>query len=287
MRRTAATMVLLISVLALGMPANASPLIGASANTLPQGAFMVDTWFLYRHFTRSYNATLHAQGDGGWVDLPEGTSATAVDFVPRVYYGVTDILTLRVGVPLVYREIDFDPDGTGDSSAGIGDIVIDPKFQIYRGEGGYPRVALLAGVMLPTGDSDSNPALSDGSLDFLAGFAATERMDEAQAHLCVTYWWNGEAESGADVKDMLIASATIESPLDTYWTLLWEAKVYVGETPEDYHRVYACPGIAWDNGEHFSIGLSAMIGVTGLGHGSISSLDYEWAPYVRAYYRFF
>jgi hypothetical protein len=88
-------------------------------------------------------------------------------------------------------------------------------------------------------------------------------MDDAQAHLCVTYWWNGEADSGVDVKDMFIASASIENPLDQYWTLLWEAKVYVGETPEDYQRVYACPGIAWDNGEHFSIGLSAMIGVTG------------------------
>jgi len=287
MRRTAATMVLLISVLSLTMPANASPLIGASANTLPQGAFMMDTWFLYRDFDRAFVDDLHGDDVGGWEELPEGTGVTAVDFVPRVYYGVTDLLTLRVGVPLAYREVDFDPDGSGESSVGIGDIVIDPKFQIYRGEGGYPRVALLAGVMLPTGDAKADPALSDGSLDVLAGFAATERMDDAQAHLCVTYWWNGEADDGRDLKDMLIASASIESPLDAYWTLLWEAKVYIGETPDEYRRYYVCPGIAWDNGYHFSIGLSAMIGVDGIGGGGISWLDYDWAPHVRAYYRFF
>ncbi len=287
MRRTATILVLLISVLALTAPANASPLVGASANTIPQGAFMMDTWFLYRDFGRAYVDDLHGEDVGGWEDLPNGTGVTAVDFVPRVYYGATDWLTIRVGVPLAFREVDFDPEGSGESSAGIGDIVIDPKMQVYRGEGGYPRVALLAGVMLPTGDAKANPALSDGSTDFLAGFAVTQRMDDAQAHFCVTYWWNGESESGADVKDMFIATASIESPLDTYWTLLWEAKAYIGETPDEYKRYYVCPGISWDNGHHFSIGLSAMIGVSGTGGGGISWLDYDWAPYMRAYYRFF
>lgn len=287
MRRTIATLVLLISVLMVRVPATAAPLVGVSANTIPQGTFMVDTWFLSRDFGRAYVDDLHGEDVGGWEDLPDGTGVTAVDFVPRVYYGVTDWLTIRAGVPLAFREVDFDPDASGESAAGIGDIVIDPKMQIYRGEGGYPRVALLAGVQLPTGDAKSNPALSDGSIDLIGGVAVTQRMDDAQAHVCLTYCWNGEAESGADIKDMWVASLSIESPLDTYWTMLWEAKAYVGETPGEYQRLYVCPGLAWDNGEHFSIGLSAMVGVTGTGGGGISWLDYDWAPYIRAYYRFF
>jgi hypothetical protein len=287
MRRTITTLVLLIFVLGVAVPSAASPLVGASANTIPQGTFMMDTWYLYRNFTRSYVDDLHGDNVGGWVDLPDSTSVVAVDFVPRVYYGVTDWLTLRVGVPLSYRGVDFDPAGSGDSSFGIGDIVIDPKMQVYRGEGGYPRLALLAGVQLPTGDAKADPPLSDGSTDFLAGFAVTNRMDDAEAHVCVTYWWNGEADNGANVKDMWIASASIENPLDAYWTLLWEAKAYVGETPDEYKRLYVCPGISWDNGCHFSIGLSAMVSVIADGGGGISWLDYEWAPYIRSYYRFF
>lgn len=287
MRRTVTTLVLLISVLAISAPAPAAPMISASANTIPKGTFMVDAWFLYRDFDRAFVDDLHGEDEGGWEDLPDGTGVTAIDFVPRVYYGATDWLTIRASVPLAYREVDFDPDGSGESSVGIGDIVIDPKMKVYQGEDGYPRLALLAGVMLPTGDSEADPALSDGSTDFVAGFAATERMDDAQAHLCVTYWWNGEADSGADVKDMLIASACIENPLDTYWTLLWEAKAYLGETPDEFKRYYVCPGISWDNGHHFTIGVSAMVGVTGTGGGGISWLDFDWAPHVRAYYRFF
>ncbi len=287
MRRTVTMMVLFVLCLSIGTSATASPLVGASANTIPQGAFMMDAWFLYRDFSRAYNEDLFAEDEGGWEEFPEGTGITAVDFVPRVYYGATDWLTIRVGAPLAFRGIDFDPDGSGESTGGLGDIVIDPKMQIYRGDGGYPRVALLGGVQLPTGDTESEPALSDGSTDFVAGFAVTQRMDDAQAHVCVTYWWNGEAESGADLKDLMIASASIENPLDSYWTLLWEAKLYVSEDPADFQRLYACPGISWDNGQHFSIGLSAMISVTGFGYGPISSVDYDWAPYVRAYYRFF
>jgi len=274
-----------ILLLASARGAQALPIVGASANTIPRGTFMVDTWGAWVDFTKSWQED--GNGGSGWIGFTEGTQWTAVSLVPRVYYGVTDRLTVRAAFPFEdrYREYEFDP---AESATGLGDIVIDPKFQVYRAGSGYPRVSALAGVRFPTGDTGGagKPALSDGSTDYMLGGVVTHKEGPITAHACVTYWLNGKRENGTNVSDLIVGLATIEMPLDESWNLLWEFKGVYSQTPSEFQRTYVCPGIIW-NGDHVNIGFSTLVSMSAIGKVGISPYDYDWAPYLRVYYRFF
>jgi len=241
--------VALAVVVCVAQMAWGAPLVGASANTLPQGGFMIDTWAVWKDYTRIY-----VSEEDGWEDLPNGSKLQAASFVPRLYYGVTDWLTVRASLPLEhrFRSLSEYEDGE-DSAAGLGDIVVDPKIQIIRAKEGYPRIALLAGVQFPTGDTESEPRLSDGSTDFLVGAAVTHRGGDVTGHAYMTRWLNGESEDGADVKDLWIGCLSIETPVSEHWTLLWEGKAYAGETPADLYRVYLGPGLSWSDGRRVTV----------------------------------
>lgn len=275
-------------LLAATQPASGVTLVGTSANTLPEGKFMLDTWFMWRDYAVEYEQGLQDGNTVGWVDLPGGETRTHGTIAPRLLYGVTDWLTIRAGVPLEDRYVDLPGDGSGSGSAtGLGDFIIDPKILVYRNKAGYPRAALLAGIRFPTGDSDGSPALSDGSTDFVGGAAVTHKMGDVGAHACLVYWLNGESAAGTDIPDLWIGSATIDSRIDENWSLLWEAKAYVGSENSSYRRAYVCPGIAWA-GDRLTIGMSAFVPVYRKGVvNAPSRLDFDWAPYVRLYYRFF
>jgi hypothetical protein len=251
---------------------------------------MLDTWFMWRSYTREYEQGLQGGSTEGWIDLRAGETRTHATLAPRLIYGVTDRVSIRVGIPIEDRYVDVPADGSGSgsgSATGLGDLVIDPKIQVYRGESGYPRVAILAGVRFPTGDSDGSPSVSDGSTDYVGGAAVTHRMDDATAHACVTYWLNGRSAAGVDIPDLWVGAATIETPIDNSWSLQWEAKAYVGSENSKYRRAYVCPGLAW-NGEHLTLGMSALIPVYGKGVvNAPNRFDFDWAPFVRLYYRFF
>lgn len=278
--------VVVICVLLFSSVATALPIVGASANTIPAGTFMLDTWGVWQNFTVSWLGD--GNGGSGWIGFTEERTWTAGSLVPRVYYGVADWLTVRAALPLEDRYREYDFDSPTESATGLGDIVIDPKFQVFRGESGYPRVAALAGVRFPTGDTGDNdtPALSDGSTDYMFGGVITHKEGPVTAHACLTYWLNGERENGTDVPELFVILASIETPLDGRWNLLWEFKGVYSETPSEFRRTYVCPGIMW-SGEHLNIGLSTLVSMDAHGGGGISYLDYDWAPYLRLYYRFF
>ena len=286
--RRAALLSAIALALAVCQPAAAATLVGVSANTLPEGTFMLDTWFMWRDYTREYEQGLQGGDTVGWVDLPASETRTHGTIAPRLLYGVTDWMTIRIGIPLEDRYFDLpdDPDASG-SATGLGDLVIDPKIRIYRAESGYPRAALLAGIRLPTGDTGGSPSLSDGSTDLVGGAVVSHKMANVTGHACVTYWYNGENESGVDIPDLWVGNAGVETPIDESWSLLWEAKAYVGSENSKYRRAYMCPGLAW-NGEHLTIGACALIPVYGKGVvNAPNRFDFNWAPYVRLYYRFF
>jgi len=279
MRSMGAVAVLLL--LGLAQLAHASPIVGASANTIPEGTFMVDGWFAWRDFTWSYENSSES-----WSTLSGGRELTAATFMPRIYYGVSDWLTLRAGLPLEDRYRDLPDLDDSRTSTGVGDFVFDPKIRVYEGVGGYPRVAALMGVRVPTGDTDSDIPLSDGTTDVLLGIAATHQTGDVAGHVCVTHWFNGETEEGFDVPDLWIGSLTLETPIDDDWTLLWEAKGYASSESGNYRRIYACPGISWSHGRA-TVGLSAMVSAYRRGDTAVSPYDFDWAPYVRFYYTFF
>ncbi len=180
--RTAFRMLALSAVLGVAATALGSPIVGTSANTLPKGKFMLDTWWTWQEYTRMYEYNLHYGGDAGWIDLADNITYTSASFVPRLLYGVTDWLTLRVAIPVEDRFKDFPDDEGQSSSTGLGDIVFDPKIRMYKGESGYPVVSLLAGVRLPTGDTKSDiPALRrlDRLLRRFRGHAGGRRSHRA------------------------------------------------------------------------------------------------------------
>ncbi len=263
----------------------ASPLVNLSANTLPQGAFMVDFWTVWKSYSQTYTENLYADGDDGWIDFPDGSRLIHATFAPRVYYGVTDIFTLRVALPLEYRYRDF-PSEISQSNTALGDIVIDPKIKIYEGESGYPRVSFLTGVRIGTGDVDGTPVCSDGSTDFVVGGVVSHPVGDVMAHACGVYWFNGENNAGNDVKNIWAGGLTLETYVSDQWSLLWEMKGYAGEELSEHYRLYACPGICY-NGEQLTWGVSAIISMMQHGGGGLSYIDYRWAPYFRLYYRFF
>jgi hypothetical protein len=273
--------VLIVSVLAAAAASVAAPIVGASANTLPKGAFMVDGWFMWRDTTWIYEDSSET-----WLSLPSDVTMTAGSIMPRICYGLTDWLALRAGIPIEDRYIDHPDYEAAKSSTGLGDLVFDPKIRVYEGENGFPKVSLIAGVRLPTGDTKADIPLSDGSTDYVAGAAVTHRSGDVTSHVCLTYWLNGKADDGADVKDSWVGSVSIETPIDESWSMLWEAKGYAGSENSNYRRLYVCPGLSW-NGEHATVGVSAMISAYRKGDPAVSTTDYDWAPFARFYYRFF
>jgi hypothetical protein len=282
-----------VSALALclvlcGAPhALASPVVGTSANTLPQGEFMIDLWSTWQSYDREYADNLHGDGNPGWEDLPGDITYTSASFVPRLLYGVTDWLTLRVSLPLEDRFRDF-PDAEGQAtSTGLGDVIVDPKILLYAPESGATKVSLLAGVRFPTGDTTSDVPLSDGSTDFGVGFAWTQKMGDVTGHVCSFYWVNGESEDGIDVRNQSTTTLTIEDPLNADWSLLWEARAWLGEDATKFYRIAACPGVSWNASQRLNVGFSGVISVAAKGCPLITRYDSSWSPYLRAYYRFY
>ena len=45
--------------------------------------------------------------------------------------------------------------------------------------------------------------------------------------------------------------------------------------------------VAIKNGDHVTWGLSSMISFASHGGGGVSPFDFDWAPYLKIYYRFF
>lgn len=273
-----------VCVLSLASSSSALPIVGASANTIPAGTFMLDVWGSWQDFSVSWQED--GNGGAGWVGFTEERQSTSGSLVPRICYGATDWLTVRVGLPLEDRYSQHDLEEPAVSATGLGDIIVDPKIRLFQGESGYPRVAGLVGVRFPTGGTDGEIALSDGSMDYMAGVAITHQEGAITGHACVAYWLNGNRKKGGDAPDLIVGLASIETPLDESWNLLWEFKGVFGETPSESYRTYVCPGLMW-NGESLNIGFSALVSMTSRGEVGASALDYDWAPYVRVYYRFF
>lgn len=280
MRKTVLLVLPVVFVLSMLSMAAALPIIGATANTLPAGTFMLDVWGTWQDYSREFETG----GDNrGWCGLNEGKTVTSGSLVPRLYYGVSDWFTVRAAVPFEDRYGE-EPELSGKSNSGLGDIIVDPKIRLYASEDGNQRIAALAGVRLPTGSTEnSNPdlisAVSDGSTDVMIGAVATQHVGDFRAHACVTYWMNGH---GSISPDVWVGLGTIEADLDDSWTLLWEYKGVFSSESKDYYRTYACPGIQWRGGRT-TVGLSALVSAAATG----GRYDFDWAPQFRVYHRFF
>jgi hypothetical protein len=289
MRKTAIALAagILLGVTALS---SAAPIVGLTANVLPKGKWMMDTWVVYQSYTKTWEDG--PWNGGGWdgAGFPNG-GRTFFATVPRVYYGATDWLTIRGWLPYHVRSQDLPGDSNNGTNSGFGDIIIDPKIQIYKSDSGYPRVAILTGVRIPTGetegiDGDGLLCLSTGSWGVSLGAVASGEVGVMKGHIAAAYWFNGQGTGGRDVKEFGIAWLTLEGDITDDWSALWEFKAYVAEPGVDYYRVYACPGFCF-NGEEWTVGFSSMISMWAHGATNYNPYEFDFAPYMRIYYKFF
>ncbi|MAN62605.1 MAG: hypothetical protein CMI60_11750 [Parvibaculum sp.] len=100
--------------------------------------------------------------------------ATGVGEVAREYkpfleaeYGVTADWQVGIKIPYAWKE------ETDRTANGLGDIVLDTKYQFWKRDlpGAQYKAAAFLQLELPTGDDDSTPRLGSGSTDVFTGIA--------------------------------------------------------------------------------------------------------------------
>ena len=96
-----------------------------------------------------------------------GEEEKAYELFLEAEYGITADWEIGIEIPYAWKEED------GGDADGIGDIVLDTKYQFWKRDlplAQYKAAAFLQ-LKLPTGDDDSTPRLGSGSTDVIAGLA--------------------------------------------------------------------------------------------------------------------
>jgi len=174
---------------------HADPIVGAGGSTGPKGMLIVEPHFMYLDFKESYDAV---QGD--WVDLGPGQELEFEMAFLQVTYGISERLWPRLNIPYWWREMQMGP--VGGNSNGSGDIVLDLKSKLIKGENLQQGLVLLTGLRLPTGDSDDVPPLGDGSTDVGAGLTGSKRFGPIQLSGMAAWWFDEENDFGSDADEL-------------------------------------------------------------------------------------
>ncbi len=138
-------------------------------------------------------------------------------------YGVTDLLTLNVLLPYVSRQniragenhaydasvIHGDVVHLHGDSEGIGDISAILQYKIYDVD--KTKIALLAGIKAPTGETDiydgdelleADLQPGSGSWDYFVGAAFTKDFEGFSLHSNILYKYNTEGNYGYEMGDV-------------------------------------------------------------------------------------
>ena len=88
-------------------------------------------------------------------------------------YGITADWQIGIEIPYARKRADGQ-DGDRQDADGIGDIVLDTKYQFWKRDlpGAQYKAAAFFQIKLPTGNDNTRPRLGTGSTDFIAGLAA-------------------------------------------------------------------------------------------------------------------
>ena len=106
----------------------------------------------------------------------------------NISYGISSDVTLNLTVPEIDRELNFDLPGGGSETwrvTGLGDVLLAAKYRFYFWSGvqRHRQIALLAGVELPTGNTNEKDGgvrlppdfqLGSGSWDGVLAASYTE-----------------------------------------------------------------------------------------------------------------
>jgi len=201
---------LLISCFLFPAKLSATPIIGTRAPTLVRQGIMSKLHIMYMNFT-------HYWANEEWIEFGEDSSYTAILSLAEVHYGFEKPLTVRAIFPVAYQQQDF---GESESSVGIGDIIVDLKYNIYDpskklGYAGilYPTFSALVGARFPAGGDTLFPIrkwLGMGSTDLKIGGLIRLGNGIGAFNLGLSYWFNGLL--GDDTDDETFYNVGIETP---------------------------------------------------------------------------
>ncbi len=118
-------------------------------------------------------------------------------------YGITADWEIGIEIPYARKE-----NGGGDAG-GIGDIVLDTKYQFWKRDlpGAQYKAAAFLKTKLPTGDDESQPRLGSGSTDVIAGFATGYESRRWYWFASGVYRANTEGEGGLEKGDRQFLNA--------------------------------------------------------------------------------
>lgn len=107
---------------------------------------------------------------------------------------------------------DTDVSRIGDNRVGIGDIILRSKYNFTPDGAGWPDLALVGGVTLPTGDEDD--LLGTGGAKFRFLFVASEQFNWITPHVNLGY----EVTTGNSEEDNFRYVAGIDAHFGEYFT---------------------------------------------------------------------
>jgi len=265
--------IFLVFVLLITSYVCGGPIIGSSANTIKSKSFMFESHISYT----PYSARYYTDGEE-WIGFSEDESNVVIGFLPQLYYGVFDFLTIRLTAPVNMHKIDY---GVSEKSTGIGDIIIDFKHRLLNGKLFIPTVSWFGGIRLPTGNKKASPALGDGSTDAVVGILVTEHILKLSSHSKVGYWLNGKVDD-VDIPNMFFYNEALEYGLPLKFAFVTELNGFIsGSGNEQRYCMEFCPGI---NNKLFpNLVLEASVKIP---IWARLGLRYDYSPFVGFMYLF-
>lgn len=118
-------------------------------------------------------------------------------------YGLTADWEIGIEIPYTWKE------ENSDHAGGIGDIVLDTKYQFWSRDlpGAQYKAAAFVKTKLPTGDDDSRPRIGSGSTDVIGGLVTGYESRRWYWFTSAVYRANGEGGGGLEKGDRQMLSA--------------------------------------------------------------------------------
>ncbi len=112
-------------------------------------------------------------------------------------YGLTADWEIGIEIPYAWKK------DTGNDADGIGDIVLDTKYQFWSRDlpGAQYKAAVFLKTKLPTGDGGGTPRLGSGSTDVIAGLATGYESRRWYWFASAAYRANTEGAGGLEKGD--------------------------------------------------------------------------------------
>ena len=120
------------------------PMLAPSANTLPQGHFLIEPYF-YDVTTQGF---INAKGTR--ISVPHENSFGSLTYA---LYGVANKFTVGMIPTFGYNEVSNGPSGAG---VGVGDLTVQAQYRLhlFREESWIPTISIAVQETLPTGKYD-------------------------------------------------------------------------------------------------------------------------------------